>query len=235
MDHHAHMEMESVYFSKTLEQHYCVHIHVCVSQLWSLVIVAPLHWNCACGIQLKDMNLFPMISGASVWTGEQMSAAFRGARSKQFAACTWVSSASKPMSNWIHFHSTHCGVQLYMNCNWVICTMGWNCVKSTLSILRHVSFSWALERVSKQANEQMSAAKRASEASSAGQANEWPVWAYELTEEQEAQYSLRPSFSFYPLCTMTWCKLPRGLRFTTLLINIYSVLQFIYIEFAWTN
>ena len=63
----------------------CLCVCLCVS-----IVIPHYHGTITlklCCIQLKDMNLFPLSSGASVQAGERMSAASRGARSKQFAAC----------------------------------------------------------------------------------------------------------------------------------------------------
>ena len=54
-------------------------------------------------------------------------------------------------------------------------TVGWNCLKSTHAVYENVSLPWTWERLSEWASKQMSAAVRASEASSVTQANEWAV------------------------------------------------------------
>ena len=57
--------------------------------------------------------------------------------------------------------------------------------------LTQTCIPWARERVHEPASERMSAAERASEASSAEQANEWAVRANERADERMAQYSTR--------------------------------------------
>ena len=66
-----------------------------------------------------------------------------------------------------------------------------------------ITFPWAPELVSERANEWMSAAERASEASSAEQAKEWEVQVNERTEEHMAQYSTRRFHSH-----SIWCNVP---------------------------
>ena len=99
--------------------------------------------------------------------------------------------------------------------------MGWSCKKSTHSIRRHDILSHKLrnEWGSERASDQMSAAERASVASSAEHANEWAVRVNEQMEEHMAQYSTRRFHILFTHCgaiPSSWNKQP--LRWKILLL-----------------
>ena len=146
-------------------------------------------------IQLIDINLFPMSSKASVGASEQTSER-SGARERSEWAVKSMSEAEEQMAQistlWFHSHSTRCAAAALAAASeskqrrrqqwrqWRR-TMGWNYEIDVL--FKDIHLPWAIEWVSKRVNEGMSAAKRASEVSSAEQANEWAVRANERMEE----------------------------------------------------